>query len=160
MDWITFTIFLAACGAAASTGAMFQPGEWYDRLEKPSWTPPNWLFPLAWTALYLMISYAAMRVVNAEASAREIGMAIGLWGVQIAFNTLWSPIFFGLRRLGAAMAALVCLWLAVAATMVAFFSIDALAGWLFIPYLIWGSYAGALNWWIWRRNAVATPVEA
>ena len=62
MDWTLFLTFLAACGAAAATGAMFQPGDWYDGLAKPRWTPPGWLFPLVWTSLYLCMALAAMRV--------------------------------------------------------------------------------------------------
>ncbi|QPH54205.1 tryptophan-rich sensory protein TspO [Pontivivens ytuae] len=154
MDWIAFALFLTACGAAATTGAMFPPGDWYDRLDKPAWTPPDWLFPVAWTLLYIAISVAPARVVGQEGA----DYALILWGVQIAFNTLWTPIFFGLRRLGGGMAVLIGLWLSVAATMVALFGLDPLSGWLFVPYLVWVSYAGALNLSIWRRNP--EPVAA
>lgn len=153
MDWSLFLTFLAACGAAAATGAMFQPGAWYESLDKPDWTPPDWVFPTAWTVLYLFMSYAAMRVALLPGS----GQAIALWGLQIAYNTLWTPIFFGLRRMGAGMAVIVILWLAVAATTVAFFRLDWLAGLLFVPYLIWCTIAGALNWSVWRRNPEARP---
>lgn len=153
MDLYLFAIFMTACGAAASTGAMFQPDEWYEQINRPSWTPPNWLFPIAWTILYIAIAYAASRIAGAEGlSASDVGAALGLWAMQIAFNTLWSPIFFGLKRLGSAMVVIGFLWLSVAGTMIAFWSIDAVAGWIFVPYLIWCSYAGALNFWIWRNN--------
>lgn len=148
MDWIALFIFLAASGAAATTGSMFQPGVWYDELDKPVWTPPNWLFPIAWTLLYIAISVAAARVVAIGDSGREIGF----WALQIALNTLWTPIFFGKRNLRAAFVVIVALWLAVGATMLAFFRVDGLAGWLFVPYLIWVSYAGALNLSLWKRN--------
>ena len=153
MDLTLFAVFFAACAAAASTGAMFQPGDWYEQLKRPSWTPPNWLFPIAWTILYVAIAYAASRIAGAETvTVREVGFALGLWAVQIACNTLWSPTFFGLRKLGAAMIVILCLWTAVAATMIVFWTIDPVAGWIFVPYLIWCSYAGALNFWIWRAN--------
>lgn len=159
MDWTLFAVFFAACAGAASTGAMFSPGDWYERLDKPSWTPPNWLFPLAWTALYIGIAYAAMRVATAESAAfRDVTLGLALWATQIAFNTLWSPVFFGLRRLGSALVVIVFLWSAVAATMLAFFAVDTIAGWIFVPYLLWCSYAGALNFAIWRGNG--TPTEA
>ena len=88
MDWTLFLIFLAGCGAAAATGAMFEPGEWYERLEKPSWTPPKWLFPVAWTTLYLFMSFAAMRIAQLEGN----GHAMAFYALQLALNTLWTPI--------------------------------------------------------------------
>ncbi|MEM0948478.1 MAG: TspO/MBR family protein [Pseudomonadota bacterium] len=148
MDYSLFLIFLASCIAAGSSGAAFPPGSWYEGLEKPTWTPPNWLFPVAWTTLYLCISAAAARVAGGDAS----GHAMAFFALQIALNTLWTPVFFGLRRLGAGLIVLICLWLAVAATLIAFWRIDLLAGLLFVPYLIWVSVAGALNWSVWRLN--------
>lgn len=148
MDYILFLTYLLACGAAAATGAMFQPGAWYRALNKPDWTPPDWLFPVAWTTLYLCMSLSAMRV----AQMPDTGLALALWSVQIAFNTLWTPVFFGLRRLGAGLVILGCLWLSVAATMLAFWQHDWIAGLLFAPYLLWVTVAGALNFSVWSRN--------
>ncbi|MEM9797573.1 MAG: TspO/MBR family protein [Pseudomonadota bacterium] len=148
MDWPLFLIFLAACGAAATTGAMFPPGDWYRRLDKPSWTPPDWLFPLAWTMLYLSLAVTAARVAGQDGSA----YAMAFWAMQIAFNTLWTPVFFGLRRLGAALIVLVGLWIAVIGLLVSLWPLDTLGFWLTVPYLIWVSYAGALNADIFRRN--------
>ncbi|MEM7547277.1 MAG: TspO/MBR family protein [Pseudomonadota bacterium] len=153
IDYILFAIFFATCAAAASTGAMFQPGEWYEALNRPRWTPPNWLFPLAWTVLYVAIAYAAVRVVTvSNFAAKDVGLILGFWSLQITLNTLWSPVFFGLKRLGSAMVVIVFLWLAVAATAILFFMADPLAGAIFAVYLAWCSYAGALNFWIWRAN--------
>lgn len=148
MDWGLFLTFLAACGAAAATGAMFQPGAWYAGLNKPSWTPPDWLFPVAWTTLYLCMSVAAMRVAQIPGT----GQALAFWGLQIALNTLWTPIFFGLRRMGAGMIVILALLAAVAATAIAFFRADTIAGLLFLPYVAWVTVAGALNWSVWRLN--------
>jgi translocator protein len=148
MDYTLFFTYLVACGAAAATGAMFQPGDWYRNLAKPRWTPPDWLFPLAWTTLYICMSVSAMRVAQLPGT----GFALALWSVQIAFNTLWTPVFFGLRRLGAGLVILGCLWLAVAATMLAFWGHDWVAGLLFAPYLLWVTVAGALNHSVWSLN--------
>lgn len=148
MFTILFLIFLAACFAAGATGALFPPGPWYDRLHKPRWTPPNWLFPVAWTTLYLAMSYAAALVALSENN----GLGLALWGLQIALNTLWTPVFFGLRRLKQGLYVLVTLWVSVAATMVVFFNVAPLAGWLFMPYLAWVSVAGALNYAVWKLN--------
>lgn len=148
MDWTLFAIFLAACFAAGATGALFEPGKWYEDLTKPSWTPPNWLFPVAWTTLYLCIAAAAARAAPIEGSQ----YAMAFFALQIALNTLWTPVFFGLRRMGAGMVVLVGLWIAVAATLVLFWSLDRIAGLLFVPYLVWVTVAGALNFSVWRLN--------
>ena len=148
MDWILFLTFLAACGAAATTGAMFEPGKWYDNLDKPVWTPPGIAFPIVWLILYLSMSYAAMRVAQIDGAQQ----ALALWAMQIAFNTLWSPIFFGLRRMRAAMIVVSLLWVSVALTMVAFYMADPVAGALMAPYLLWVTIAAALNFSVWQRN--------
>ena len=153
MDWTLFFIFLASTGAAATTGAMFEPGEWYDNLSKPSWNPPNWLFPVVWTFLYIAMSVAAARVGAREGSA----YALAFFAMQIAFNTLWTPIFFGLKRMRTALVVMVFLWTAVAACVVTFWQIDLIAGLLFVPYLIWVSVAGALNYSVWQLNKDAAP---
>jgi tryptophan-rich sensory protein len=152
MDLVLFVIFLASCLAAGATGAMFPPGAWYDALRKPAWTPPNWLFPVAWTTLYLCMSVAAARVASRAGSDPLVATAMALWSVQIALNTLWTPVFFGLRRLGGGLVVLGLLWLAVAATLVAFWRVDLFAGLLFVPYLCWVSVAGALNLSVYRLN--------
>lgn len=156
MDWTIFLVFLAACLGAAATGALFPPGDWYDRLDKPSWTPPKWLFPVAWTALYIAMAWAAARVAVLPGN----GLALALWACQIAFNGLWTPVFFGLRRMGGGLVVIAALWLAVAATTLAFWRLDLVAGLLFAPYLIWVSYASALNFDVWRRNRGLTRETA
>jgi tryptophan-rich sensory protein len=155
MDWGIFTIFLAACAAAAATGSMFSPGAWYQRLDKPGWTPPNWLFPVAWTLLYLGSAVAAARVAVLDGN----GFGMAFWAMQIAFNTLWTPVFFGLHRIKAAFFIMIGLWIAVAGTMVSFFMLDWIAGALFVPYLIWVSVAGALNASVWARNPKEAAVQ-
>jgi tryptophan-rich sensory protein len=148
MDWGLFLTYLAACGAAATTGALFEPGDWYRGLNKPSWTPPDWLFPLAWSVLYVLMSLAAMRVAQLPGS----GQALAFWAAQIAFNTLWTPIFFGLHRMRAAMVVMAGLWITVALTTAGFLRLDLWAGLMFLPYLGWVTVAAALNWTVWRLN--------
>ncbi|HAL75439.1 MAG TPA: sensory protein TspO, partial [Rhodobacteraceae bacterium] len=111
MDWIMFLIFLVACFAAGATGGLFPPGAWYQQLNKPSWTPPNWLFPVAWTSLYLCMSVAGARVAGLPGN----GLAMAFWSLQIALNALWTPVFFGLRNLRLGLIVLIGLWLSVAA---------------------------------------------
>lgn len=155
MDWMLFFIFLASCGGAAATGAMFQPGAWYKALEKPSWTPPNWAFPVVWTILYVAIAYAATRVAPLDDTA----FAMAFFAVQISFNTLWTPVFFGLHRMKAGLVVIAILWVAVLGTLTHFWSHDLIAGLLIMPYLAWVSVAAALNFQVWRLNR-NRPVES
>ena len=90
MDVFVFVILLGTCFAAGATGALFQPGSWYQVLNKPVWTPPNWAFPLVWTTIYFSVSFAGARVANMEGSA----VALAFWAMQVGFSTLWTPVFF------------------------------------------------------------------
>ena len=152
MNYPMFFTYLAACGAAAATGAMFQPGDWYDGLKKPGWTPARWVFPTVWTTLYLFMSYSAMRVGTIGQADPDTTQALAFWSLQIALNTLWTPVFFGLHRMRAGLFIITLMWLAVAATMIAFFRVDLIAGLLFVPYLVWVSAATALNAFVLRLN--------
>jgi tryptophan-rich sensory protein len=148
MDWTLFPVFIAACAAAASTGAMFPPDRWYRELDKPSWTPPDWVFPVTWSILYVLIALAASRA----AALPDNTAALAFWALQLVLNTLWSPIFFGLRRIRAALVAVAALWAGVCAAMLALFQLDWIAGAMFVPYLVWVTIAAALNFSVWRRN--------
>lgn len=153
MDIWVLLIFLLATGPSAATGAMFQPGDWYRGLAKPSWTPPSWVFPVVWTTLYICMSLAAERVARHSGVSPSVGAALGLYALQLGLNILWTPVFFGLKRIRAGMVVLAMLWLAVAATLVAFWRVDWVAGLLFVPYLLWVSTAAALNWSVMQLNA-------
>ena len=145
---MTFLIFLAACAAAGATGVLFQPGEWYLRQKRPSFTPPDWVFPVVWTTLYILIAWAGARLAALPGS----GTALALWSLQIALNSLWTPVFFGAHRKGTGMAIIALLWLTVALLLLAAFRLDLIAGLLLSPYIVWLSIAAALNWRVWRDN--------
>jgi tryptophan-rich sensory protein len=148
--------FLGACFVAASTGAIFKPGPWYEALAKPSWRPPNWLFPPAWAVLYILMAIAAWLVWR-EAGFAGAPLALMLWFAQLALNAAWSWIFFGLRRMDWALADLAALWLAILATILAFAPVSAAAAWLMAPYLAWVSFAGVLNLAMVRLNRRRLP---
>ena len=145
---MTFYIFLLACGAAASTGIFFQPGQWYESLAKPGFTPPNWLFPVAWTTIYLLLAWAGYRLTQIPDSQ----VVLALWAAQIALNTLWTPVFFGAQRILASMLILTLLWLVVAVMVVLALRLDVITGLILFPYLVWLCLAGALNFFILRNN--------
>ncbi len=141
--------------AAAGVGSVFTSGsvsQWYPALARPSWTPPGWLFGPVWTALYTLMAVAAWAVWRKQgwAGARA---ALVLYAVQLALNAAWSPLFFGLRMSGVAFVELVVLWLAIIATAVAFWKKSLVAGALLVPYVLWTTFAAALNLAIWRMNA-------
>lgn len=143
--------FALACFAAAATGAAFPPGDWYAGLAKPSWTPPDALFAPVWTALYAAMAVAAWLVWR-EAGLRGARLALGLFGVQLVLNAAWSWLFFGLHRMGWALADLLLLKLAILATIVAFFVHRPLAGLLLMPYWAWVTFATWLNLSLLRLN--------
>lgn len=152
MEWSLFFTYLAACVAPAAAGALFRPGDWYAGLKKPRWTPPDWLFPVIWAFLYVAMAVAAARI----AALPLTGQALGLWTVQITINTLWSGVFFGLRKMALGGIVIAALWLALAATIVAFWAHDRIAALLLAPYLAWVTLALALNlsvWWLNRKTA-------
>jgi tryptophan-rich sensory protein len=155
MDWPVFLVYLLACFGAGATGGLFPPDGWYRRLDKPGFTPPDWVFPAAWTYLYVASAWAAARVSGMPGTE----MALALWAAQVAFNGLWSPVFFGLKRIGLALGVVGALWLLVAACLWTFAALDRWTLIAFVPYLAWVSVAFALNASIWRRNP-AGPAPA
>jgi len=149
MDWLTFFIFLMACFVAASTGSLFPTGDWYKSLKKPLWNPPDWLFPIAWSILYVLIAFVGMRISQA---ANEFRFAGALWALQISLNTIWTPVFFGLHKIRLAMGFMIGLWSTVLAMVLSYWYIDVLASALLIPYFLWVSFAAALNYKIMTLN--------
>ncbi|MBE7483546.1 MAG: tryptophan-rich sensory protein [Polyangiaceae bacterium] len=118
---------------------------WYAQLEKPWFNPPNWLFGPVWTALYVAMAYSFWRVLRTPRDARGRSRAIGVFFAQMTLNAAWSWVFFWAHSPRAALVVIVLLWICIAATAAAFWRVDKIAGWLFVPYLAWVSYATALN---------------
>ena len=152
-------LVLAVCIAApmvvgALNGIATQKGirEWYPSLAKPSWNPPNWVFAPVWTVLYIMIGVALWIVLGAAVAPGLKFLAAALWVVQLGVNALWSPAFFVKRDPALALRVVFAMDVAVAATVVAFFTVSPLAGALLLPYLAWGLFATVLNRAIVRLN--------
>lgn len=148
--WISLLISVLLVIAVAYFGSRFAPGEWYQGLAKPAWTPPNWLFGPAWTLLYALMALAAWKVWIAS---RRIDGALVVYGTQLVLNGLWSWLFFGLQRIDLALIDIVALWLMIVITIILFRRRDRLAAALLWPYLAWVSFAAALNFEIWRLNS-------
>ena len=148
--------FIASCFLAAMTGAFFRPGEWYERLKKPWWRPPNRLFAPVWTALYVMIAVSGWLIW------REVGFAgaalpMAVYALQLVLNAVWTPLFFGLHRPDLGFFDIVLVWLSIIATIALFFPIHVGAALLLLPYLAWVTFAAALNFAVWRLNPLPGP---
>jgi translocator protein len=126
---------------------------WYQTIERPSWNPPGWVFGPVWTTLYVMMGIAVVQIVGVERDgvARQIGL--GLFAVQLILNFGWSWIFFVNHDLFGAFVEIIVLWLAIAATAVAFAANRRSSGLLLLPYLAWVSFATVLTGSIWQLNS-------
>ena len=138
-SWLVLCFLVALLNAQVT-----DPGEWYQALDKPAWTPPGWLFGPAWTLLYTLMGVAAFLVWEHRRTPLA-RLALGLFLLQLAFNAAWSWLFFQQQAIGLALIDLAALWLALAATLVVFFRVRPAAGYLLVPYLLWVTYAAALN---------------
>jgi len=143
---------IAICLSVAWIGsALTVPSlkSWYASLAKPRWTPPNWLFGPVWTILYVAMAIAAWLVWRQSGFGSR---AMKLFMLQLLLNLAWSGVFFYLRAPGSAFVEIVLLWCAILASTIAFGRVAPVAAWLMAPYLIWVSFAAALNFSIWRLN--------
>jgi tryptophan-rich sensory protein len=118
---------------------------WYASLTKPSWTPPNWAFPVVWNILYAMMGVSLWLLWDRSTDAPARRTAITLFLLQVALNAAWSPVFFGLHQTRWALAIIVVMSITIAATIVAAWRPQRIAAWLLIPYLAWVVYATSLN---------------
>jgi benzodiazapine receptor len=146
---------IVVCELAGLIGSIFTSPAiptWYAGLIKPALNPPAWVFAPAWTTLYALMGIAAFLVWKKTAENKKVNPALGWFAAQLALNVLWSAIFFGLKSPGAALVEIVLLWLAIVAAIFAFAKISKTAAWLLLPYLLWVSYAGLLNYAVWQLN--------
>lgn len=122
----------------------------YSAINRPAFSPPPELFPIVWTVLFVLMGVAAAVVWCSN--GRRIDSALIFYGFQLVFNFCWTLIFFNFRAYFAAFIWLLILLVLIGITMVKFFRINKLAGWLLVPYFAWVSYAGYLNYMIWMLN--------
>lgn len=140
-SYIILAVFLAVVlGVGFSIGLTIRPGEWYQALSKPWFTPPNWLFAPAWTVVYILIAIAGWRIIITEGVT---SVPFRLWFTQMLLNWAWTPVFFGLHQIGLGLAVIVCLLVTVLAFIIK--TQDSLARWCFGPYALWLVYATSLN---------------
>ncbi len=144
-----FILVTSAVGASASVFTEPNIAGWYAGLVHPSFAPPNWVFAPVWTTLYVLMAIAAWRVWRI-AGTKSPEMAA--YVLQLIFNFAWSAIFFAGHQIGLALIELCVLLALILTTTILFWRRDRLAGWLFLPYLAWTSFATALNYAFWSLN--------
>lgn len=148
MRWLALVVALALPQLAGAIGSLFTfPNieSWYQFLTKPELAPPNWVFGPVWTTLFVLMGIASYLVWRNGAHKREVRLALAFYVIQLVLNVLWSVVFFGLQDPQGAVAVIVILWLAIAATGYLFYRVSKLAGFLMLPYLAWVSFASYLN---------------
>ena len=148
---ISIAIPLAVGGIAGIFTSSSVNG-WFTTITKPSFNPPNWLFAPVWTALYIMMGIAFFLIWKSDAATKIKNAAMGLFFLQLAFNFLWSFIFFYAHQPGWALVDILLMWLAILCTIIYFTKISAIATWLMVPYICWVSFATVLNYAIWKLN--------
>jgi benzodiazapine receptor len=176
-------VAIGVSALAGAVGGLFTApaisSGWYAVLQKPSWSPPAWVFGPVWTTLYVLMGVAAWLVWmkmdsrrrdavkfalptmgrHAKIGKKDIRVALTIFGIQLSLNALWSIIFFGLKSPGWAFVEIVVLWSSIVATMFLFAKISRLAAWLLVPYILWVSFAGYLNYSLWALNRAAIMDE-
>ncbi|WP_129599785.1 TspO/MBR family protein [Anaerophilus nitritogenes] len=124
----------------------------YQNLIRPDFSPPGWVFPIAWTILYFFMGIASYRIFMLGVENPKVKNALLFYGLQLFFNFFWPILFFGLGLRGFAFLELIVLWILILITFCKFYKLDAWAGYLLIPYIIWVAFAGVLNFFIWKLN--------
>lgn len=154
MKLFSLLIFVFICLGSAALGGFltsFSVKTWYKTIRKPSWNPPDKVFAPVWTILFLMMAVAGWMVWQRLPQDGSYDPII-LFGVQLILNIGWSALFFTLRRPDLALMEIILLWFMILWTTISFWSVYWIGGAIFVPYLLWVSFAIILNFTIWQLN--------
>jgi len=147
-NWPKLLISVVGCELVGILGTPFTMAAiptWYAGLNKPFFSPPNWLFGPAWTILYFLMGIALYLIWIKDWQKPAVKTALKIFFAQLALNFIWSPIFFGLRSPELALAVIVAMWALIILTIKKFYPISKTASYLLIPYLLWVTFATLLN---------------
>ncbi|MFH1473141.1 MAG: TspO/MBR family protein [bacterium] len=162
-NFFKLVVAIAIAEGAGIVGAFFTSpavsSVWYQNLAKPALNPPAWVFAPVWITLYALMGISLFLIWKQHPYILKNVRMLFVWKIglaaffiQLFLNALWSIIFFGLHSLGGALIEIVFLWLAILVTIIAFYKISRPAAWLLLPYILWVSFAGYLNYAIWMLN--------
>ena len=155
--WIVLIIAILVCQVAGIIGSTFtypSIGTWYAELEKPFFTPPNWVFGPVWITLYTLMGISLFWIWQKGPSKENVRSALLAFFGQLVINSVWSIVFFGLQSPFYALILIVMLWFLILLTIFKFYKIDKKAGSILIPYIIWVTIATALNYYIFILNSL------
>jgi benzodiazapine receptor len=153
--WIVLIIAILVCQAAGIIGSIFtypSIGTWYAELEKPFFTPPNWVFGPVWITLYTLMGISLFWIWQKGPNKENVRGALLAFFGQLVLNSVWSIVFFGLQSPFYALILIVMLWFLILLTIFKFYKIDKKAGLILIPYILWVTIATALNYYIFVLN--------
>jgi benzodiazapine receptor len=154
-DVLKLVVSILVCQLAGAIGGLFTASSvdtWYAALTKPAFNPPNWLFSPVWITLYALMGVAFFLVWRRGLQTEGVKIALIVFGLQLALNTLWSLLFFGLKMPFPAFIDIVILLCLILMTLLKFKKVSRLAGLLLAPYLLWVSFAAVLNFFLWYLN--------
>jgi tryptophan-rich sensory protein len=152
---VKLVISLAACISAGLIGSIFTRGSistWYTFLQKPAFSPPNWVYAPVWFLLYILMGVSAFLVWRMGMKQFHVREGLVIFLIQLILNTFWSFAFFGLKSTIAGLLVIVPLWTAILLTIINFYRISRTASFLLLPYILWVSFATALNFSIYLLN--------
>lgn len=154
-QFVPFVICLViplAIGALGSLLTMESVKTWYTTLNKPSFNPPNEIFAPVWSTLYILMGISSYLVWKERKSFTGYNWAVGLYFSQLILNLMWSFLFFYQHQIGLALVEIIILLIAIISTAVVFYKVNKTAGLLFIPYILWVSFASYLTYSIFILN--------
>ncbi len=147
-DWPKLIVSVIGCELVGLVGTPFTISAiptWYSSLNKPFFAPPNWIFGPVWTVLYFLMGVAFYLIWKQDWKKKKVKKAGMYFLAQLALNSIWSPIFFGLRSPLLGLIVIVAMWALIVMTMKKFYPLSRLAFYLLVPYLLWVSFATILN---------------
>lgn len=151
IHWQKLLASILLCELSGILGSVFTFSAiptWYASLQKPPIAPPNWVFGPVWTTLYFMMGVALYLIWRQGAQKKKVRNAMAVFGLQLALNFIWTPVFFGARSLAGGLLVIVPMWLTIVWTIKRFFPLSRWAAYLLVPYLLWVSFATVLNGWL------------
>jgi len=153
-DILKLVASVILCQIAGFLGSLFTTPAiptWYKTLNKPFFTPPNWIFSPVWISLFILMGISLFFVWRMQGHPR-LRIALLFFFVQLILNVLWSVAFFGLRSPLLGLIDIILLWIAILFTILNFLKVSKFAGVLLIPYFLWVSFAAVLNFFLWVLN--------
>jgi len=150
--WVKLIISVLICQIAGVIGSIFTAPSitaWYANLQKPAFSPPNWVFGPVWITLYTLMGISLYLVWNKK---KNIKIPLTLFFIQLILNSIWSVIFFGLQNPFYALIEIIILWIMILLTVISFYKVSKKASLLLLPYIVWVTVATFLNYYIWILN--------